>query len=260
MKSLLSLLLLLATFVKASPTFEGKLSVHGTDLIMQGYIPRSCLDYLRRGIRRTGLYVLFDHNGQVYRAFCDFSSEPPLSAWTLVMSWVTTKYQNKTNFKSRAFYDDAPVNEEIPNWEIYRQTLARMTNIRKHSTHWRATCNFQLRAGIIIYKDYLRGKFSDFDIMLQGAMGWCHRVEYINILGNAGGSGTTVRFWQYSGSYLLHIESYYDGCEFTPPPYPRLRAVDYFGYYGDGLNPEFTCSRDASSTTQWWFGGYLGEH
>jgi len=176
------------------------------------------------------------------------------------MSWVTAKYQNVTNFKSRTFYEDAPVNEEIPNWEIYRQTLARMTSIRKHSTHWRATCNFQLRAGATIYKDYLRGKFSDFDIMDPYSVGWCQRVEYINILGNAGGSGTTVRFWQYSGSYLLHIENYYEGCEFTPPPYPRLQVVDYFGYYGDGLNPEFTCSRNASSTTQWWFGGYLGEH
>ena len=227
---------------------------------MQGFIPRSCLDYLQRGIRRTGLYDLFDDNGQVYRAFCDFSSELPLSAWTLVMSWVTTKYQNTTNFKSRTFYENAPVNEEIPNWEIYRQTLARMTNIRKHSTHWRATCNFQLRAGIIIYKDYLRGKFSDFDIMLREAVGWCQRVEYINILGNAGGSGTTVRFWQYSGVFL-HIDSEDTGCEFIPPPYRTgLRAVDYFGYYGDELNPEFTCSRNASSTTQWWFGGYLGEH
>ena len=228
---------------------------------MQGFNPRSCLDYLQLGIRQNGLYVLFGQYGSVYRAFCDFSSEPPLSAWTLVMSWVTAKYNEMPNFKFRAFYDDAPINEQYPNWEKYRQTLLRMASISKYSTHWRATCNFPLRAGkAIIYKDYLRGKFSDFDIMVQQSVGsTCQRIEYINILGNAGGSGTTVRFKQYSGLCLLHINSYDRGCEYTPPPYPRLPRVDYFGYYGDGLNPEFTCSRNASSTTQWWFGGYL-EH
>ena len=226
---------------------------------MQGFNPRSCLDYLQLGIRQNGLYVLFaDTYGQIYRAFCDFSSEPPYSAWTLVMSWVTAKYKEMSNFKSKAFYEHAPINEEYPNWEKYRQNLGQMIDLRKLSTHWRATCNFPLRAGrAIIYKDYLRGKFSDFDIMVQQRSSKCQRIEYINILGNAGGNGTTVRFWQYSGTYLLHIDSYDSDCEYTPPPYPRVPRVDYFGYYGDGLNPEFTCSRKASSTTQWWFGGYL---
>ena len=218
--------------------------------------------YLQRGIRRTGIYWLYDHNGHLYQAFCDFTSEPYMSAWTLVMSWATTKYRNMPNFKSKAFYEDAPVNEALPSWEIYRQTLARMTTIRKQSIHWRATCDFQLRAGkAIIYKDYIRGKFSEFDIMLPKSVGpsKCQRVEYINILGNAGGSGTTVGFWQHNGNFFLHTDSHNTGCEFTPPPYKKLPRVDYFGYYGDGLNPEFTCSRNASSTTQWWFGGYLGE-
>ena len=177
------------------------------------------------------------------------------------MSWMTAKYKDLPHFKNRAFYEDAPINEETPNPEIYRQTLARMNSIRKHSTHWRATCNADRRPGTNIYKDYLRGKFSDFDIMLYegGGSSTCQPVEYINILGNFGGNGTTVGFWQSSGNYLLNIDSSDTGCEFLPSAYPRLPRVDYFGYYGDGLNPEFTCSQNVLCTTQWWFGGYLEE-
>ena len=228
---------------------------------MQGHVPRSCLDYLQHGIRQNGFYLIYDYDDQFYAAFCDLSSEPG-SAWALVMSWMTVKYKELPHFKNKAFYEDAPINEEIPNWEIYRQTLARMNSIRKHSTHWRATCNADGHPGTINYQDYLRGKFSDFDIMLYEAGGssTCQPVEYINILGNASGNGTTVGFWQSSGSYLLNIDSSDTGCEFHPSPHPRLPRVDYFGYYGDGLNPEFTCSRNAFSTTQWWFGRYLEEH
>jgi len=67
-------------------------------------------------------------------AFCDLSIEPG-SAWTLVISWVSEKYQDLPYFKNRAFFEDAPINEENPNTQIYRQTLARMNSIREHSTH-----------------------------------------------------------------------------------------------------------------------------
>ena len=135
-----------------------------------------------------------------------------------------------------------------------------MNSIRKYSTHWRATCNLgsDHYTEIFSYKDYLRGKFSDFNIMIYegGGLSTCQPVDYINILGNASGSGTTVGFWQSSGSYFLHIDSSDTGCDFLPLANPR---VDYFGYYGDGLSSEFRCSQYESYTTQWWFGGYLEE-
>ncbi|XP_068758965.1 uncharacterized protein [Montipora capricornis] len=256
MKSLL--LLLLLTFAKASPSFEGKLSLNSTNstTLKEGGIPRSCLYYLNQGIRQNGFYQLYDYNNQIYVAFCDLSNEPG-SAWTLVMSWMTEKYRGLPNFKSKVFYEDAPINEDSPNWQIYRQTYYQMYSIRQRSTHWRATCNVQEYTSTIDYQDYLRGKFSDFDIMNHDSVGSCQPVEYVNILGKVGGRGTTVGLWQYYNSYLLHIDSSDTGCEYIPFAVPR---VDYFGYYGNGMSSKFHCSQSLYSTTQWWFGGYLEEH
>ncbi|XP_068713670.1 uncharacterized protein [Montipora foliosa] len=249
MKSLL--LLLLLTFAKASPSFEGKLSLNSTNstMLMEGGIPRSCLYYLNQGILKNGFYQLYDYNNQIYVAFCDLSHEPG-SAWTLVMSWIT-KYKELPYFKNRAFYDDAPINEDNPNWNIYRQTYSQMNSIRQHSTHWRATCHIEYYG--LDYQDYLRGKFSDFDILNYEGHSTCQPVEYVNILGNASGRGTTVGFWQSSGKYCLHIDSSNTGCGYLPLEKP---LVDYFGYYGDGLSSTFRCSYEYSPT-QWWFGGYL---
>ena len=214
------------------------------------------MDYLKQGILKSGFYLLYDDDDQLYTALCDLSTEPG-SAWTLVMSWESEKYKDLPYFKNRALFEDAPINEENPNMQIYRQTLARMNSIREHSTHWRATCNVLRSTSRIDYQDYLRGKFSDFDVIYYEGGLSCQPVEYVNILGNVGGRGTTVGFWQRSGIYFLHIDSSNTGCEFLPLADPR---VDYFGYYGDGLSSEFRCSQYESSTTQWWFGGYLKEH
>ena len=224
----------------------------------EGYIPRSCLDYLKQSIPQNGFYLLYDDSNQLYTAFCDFSTEPG-SAWTLVMSWMTAKYKDLPSFKNSAFFEDAPINEETPNTAIYRQTSARMYSICLRSTHWRATCNVPIQPyrATIDYQDYLRGKFSDFDIFYFNGVSICEPVEYINILGNAGGSGATVGFWQYSGIYMLHIDSSNTRCEFEPFADP---LVDYFGYYGDGLSTEFSRSRYDSASTQWWFGGYIEDN
>lgn len=215
------------------------------------------MDYLKRGILKSGFYLLYDNDDQLYTAFCDLLSEPG-SAWTLVVSWVTAKYKELPYFKNKAFTEDAPINEDSPNFQIYRQTFDRMISIQEHSTHWRATCNVYQYTTRIDYQDYLRGKFSDFDIMYFTGTYTCQPVEYINILGNVGGSGTTVAFWQSSGTYFLHIDSSNTSCEYRP--IPETTRVDYFGYYGDGLSSEFSCSQSDYTTTQWWFGGYLEEH
>ena len=224
---------------------------------MEGYLPRSCLDYLQQGTLQSGFYLLCDDGGQLYTVVCDFSSEPG-SAWTLVMSWMSATYKDLPYFQSKAFNEDAPINENSPNFRIYRQTLARMNSIRDRSTHWRATCNVRQNPSPIDYQDYVRGKFSDFDIIdYEGGGLNCQTVEFVNILGNTSGSGTTVGFWQYSGSYMLHIDSSNTGCEFLPLANPR---VDFFGYYGDGMSSDFSCSQYDYSSTQWWFGGYLQEN
>ena len=127
----------------------------------------------------NGFYLLFDDRGQRYLAYCDLASEPG-AAWTLVMSWSRT-LKNLPQFQSKSFMQDAPVNENTPNWSAYRQTLARMKNIRGRSTHWRATCSFN-QAEAIDYRDYIRGKFRDLDIMAFSGKGGCFPVECVNVM------------------------------------------------------------------------------
>lgn len=210
------------------------------------------MDYLKRGFLQNGFYLLYDDDGQLYTVFCDLSSEPG-SAWTLVISWMTANYKDLLYFKYKVFNQDSPINENNPNFYIYRQTLDRMISIGNASTHWRATCSFEQIA--LDYRDYIRGKFSEFDIMRNYESGpSCQPVEYVNIRGNVAGSDNTAGFWQIPDTYFLHIDSSVSDCDFLPLADP---VVDFFGYYGDGLSSEFRCSRSEYDTTQWWFGGYL---
>ena len=215
----------------------------------------SCLDYLKNGNIENGFYVLLDFlDNTYYVAYCDLSSEPG-AAWTLVTSW-SLMYKDLPQFKSKAFTQDAPINNNTPNWNIYRQTLARMKTLRRESTHWRATCSFNLVEQKIDYRDYLRGKFSDFDIMAYLGHGKCISVDYVNIRGHAAGSGTTVRFWQKQNDAILHIDSNQpDSCDFKPNA-GSVPQEDNFGFYGK-INRNFRCTMGSDQTTNWWFGGYL---
>lgn len=224
---------------------------------------KSCLDYLNHGQSKSGFYPLWD-KGQRYLAFCDFASEPG-SAWTLVMSW-SLKHKNLPHFRNKVFMQDAPINHKTPNWEMYRQTLARMKSIRSRSTHWRATCWFNdyhygtsHYGSQFSYRDYLRGKFSDFDIMTWVGSGTCQPVDYVNIRGYSAYGGQTAQFWQAKDQYTLHIDSSQTRCDFKADV-GAAGSEDNFGYYGTvGMN--FRCTAYSSSyrTTQWWFGGYLDE-
>ncbi|XP_078349847.1 uncharacterized protein LOC144634687 [Oculina patagonica] len=223
-----------------------------------GFIARSCLDYLQHGKFENGFYWLFDDQDKQYVAYCDLSSEPG-AAWTLVMSW-NREYKGLPQFQTKAFIQDAPINHNTPNWYIYRQTLARMKSLRSRSTYWRATCSFNIMKEIN-YRDYLRGKFSDFDIMSFLGHGRCFPVDYVNIRGHAAGSGTTARFWQAQDTFTLHTDSYHTGsCIFRP----NAGAVsghgeDNFGFYGTVNQKNFRCTMGDTQTTNWWFGGYMAD-
>jgi len=177
------------------------------------------LDYLQQGTFENGFYWLFDASDQRYVAYCDLASEPG-AAWTLAMSWDITS-KDIPQFKCKAFRQDAPINYNTPNWYSYRQTLARMKSIRSRSTYWRATCSFDemqwsmSKMGTVSYRDYLRGKISNFDIMTYHGDGQCLPVDYVNIRGNAA-SATTTPFWQVRDRYALHIDSNHTDCAFRP--------------------------------------------
>ncbi len=220
-----------------------------------GFIARSCLDYLQHGKCENGFYWLFDDHEKRYAAYCDVASEPG-AAWTLVMSW-NREYKDLPQFRSKPFMQDAPINQNTPNWYIYRQTLARMKSLRSRSTYWRATCSFNIMKEIN-YRDYLRGKFSDFDIMSFLGHGHCKPVDYVNIRGHAAGSGTTARFWQVQNAYTLHTDSYSPGSCAVRPNAGSVPSEDNFGFYGN-VNRNFRCTMGDDQTTNWWFGGYMSD-
>ena len=227
---------------------------HGLEkLEMNGFVARSCLDYLQHGLYENGFYWLFDDANQRFVAYCDLTSEPG-AAWTLVMSW-SLRFKNLPQFRSKVLPQDAPINHRTPNWYSYRQTLARMKSIQSRSTFWRATCSFNQFG--VDYRDYIRGKFSQFNIMTWTGHSTCHPVDYISIRDHSAGAGTTAQFWQVKDTYTLTIDSSSARCEFKPNG-GAVPSEDNFGFY-DTINRNFRCTMTDDSTTQWWFGSYLAE-
>ena len=212
--------------------------------------PYSCLDYLKQGASKCGIYKLFESSSNSYPAYCDLQSESG-SAWTLVMSWSSVN-RNLHAFHKADLKNNVPVNENAQNWNLYRLSLARMKSLQSHSTHWRATCSYPTHG--VDFKDYVRGNFKDFNIVDYTGWGHCKRVEYINIRGHIG-IHLTARFWQRANHYFLNIDSSLTGCQFNPTA-GSVPGEDNFGHYAV-ISPKFRCTEKTNSSTQWWFGGHL---
>jgi len=212
--------------------------------------PRSCVDHLKNGANRCGYYKIYDTVGNGFTVYCDLETEPG-AAWTLVVSW-SLKNKGFSSFRSSPLSVNDPVNENSPNWFLYRLTSDRMKSLKHVSTHWRATCSFD-KYGINQYKDYVRGRFAAADILAYLGSGICLKTELVNIRGHIG-IHKTVRFWQVVNAYFLHTDSSLKGCQFDPTV-GSISSEDNFGYYNT-VNPKFTCTMNGDSTTQWWFGGY----
>ena len=103
------------------------------------------------------------------------------------------------------------------------------------------------------YRDYIRGKNTDFDLISYDGRGACKKVEYIDIRGNSG-MMITVPFWQ-SSEYTLHMDCEFKVCEFDCTP-GAVKTEDAFGFY-DYTNPAFRCTENQNGTTQIWFGDYV---
>lgn len=214
--------------------------------------PKSCVDYLRNGYKSNGYYQINAPNAagsSTITVYCDMNSEAG-AAWTLVMSF-TLENIKMHQFKKSPLQINAPVNENSPNWNLYRMSLSQMTHLKSQSTHWRATCSFPTYG--VDYIDYVRANFAQFDIMTFLGYGICKKVEYIDVRGHRC-AYCTSRWWQQINARNPHLVSSYTGCEFIA----RQGAVsgeDNFGLYSD-YNKKFRCSSGAQSTTNWWFGGY----
>lgn len=210
--------------------------------------PRSCLDYLRTGRRYSGFFNIFDEKGTSMVVYCDLTSEPK-AAWTLIMSERTPGFDL---FKRVPLFKDKAINESIPNWDAYRLSLFKMKQLRLLSSHWRITCSFQLDG--LVYRDYVRGKFADFDIIDFKRSRTCMSVEYVNVRGYSC-SNCQMPWWQ-DEKVMLHHDSSKPRCGYNASK-GAVTNEDNFGFY-TRFNPSFRCTESGrESTTNHWFGSYL---
>ena len=173
------------------------------------------------------------------------------AAWTLIESFAL-KNKGLDSIYKHPLQTNAPVNENSPNWNLYRMSLSQMNHLKSQSSHWRVTCSFP--AYRVDYTDYVRAKFADFDIMTFLGQGICKKVEYVNIRGHQCAQCTS-RWWQVVNLYAPHIDSSYTPCQFVPTK-GAVPSEDNFGFLFS-VNNKFRCTSSPSSTTNWWFGGYL---
>ncbi|XP_074611077.1 uncharacterized protein LOC141865662 [Acropora palmata] len=126
-----------------------------------------------------------------------------------------------------------------------------MNSTMSHSTHVRATCNFNTNG--LVTTDYLRGKTTELNILLL-KVGPCVTLEYINIRGHEGYNSSVMMTQE---TWHLHTDSHHGGndCPFNSAKSGSIggKGEDNFGYY-DITNPLHRCSSADDSTTQWWFG------
>ena len=172
----------------------------------------SCKEQLQKnGGNQSGVYELFDPaNMSMYEVFCDAISEKGF-VWTLIESF---SFRNNNEFADKAFYKEYPVNEEACTWTKFRLSWSRMITTAKRSTHVRATCNFNTEE--LKYRDYLRAKLHDIDVMRFKGRGACKKYEFISIRGyNC--SNCTAQFVQ-TDNWHAHTDSFYGPkirCQFT---------------------------------------------
>ena len=127
-----------------------------------------------------------------------------------------------------------------------------MNSTLSHSTHFRATCNFNTDE--LERRDYLRGKTTDLNILLLKSEP-CVKMEYINIRGYDC-YDCTAKMTQ-TINWHLHLDSYnVVPCQFTSARNDSVElpgGEDNFGFYNT-INSLHRCSRGNEATTQWWFG------
>jgi len=161
----------------------------------------------------------------------------------------------RNEIRSIPFMQNAPLNENSPNWELYRQTLTHMSQLSSLSTHVRATTSFDKYG--IDFTDYFRAKISDVNILTLLGSPTCKTVEYMNVRGNTV-TDLTVAFIQRDGASRinLHVDtSAKHGCHFDATS-GAVGSEDNFGIY-QSYNTNFRGSASQDSTTQFWFGGYI---
>ena len=144
------------------------------------------------------------------------------------------------------------MNQNSFTWNKFRLSWMTMNSTLSHSTHFRATCNFNTDG--LVKTDYLRAKTTELNILLLKG-GACVTSEYINIRGYD--CHNCLVYMIQHPTWHLHTDSHYGGsnCQFKSAQNGSIGGggEDNFGYYGV-VNPLHRCSSRNNSTTQWWFG------
>ena len=182
----------------------------------------SCKEQLENDRRsNSGVYQLLDpRNKSLYQVFCDFRSADSI-IWTLVESF---SFSYKLEFKKETFLNDYPVNQQAFTWKKFRLSWSRMKAIADYSTH--------------AHFNSLR----------------CKKFEFINIRDHEC-INCTAYFGQ-NKYWHAHIDSYHGiaNCQLKSiGARSHQGGEDNFGWY-QTVNPIHRCTRNDTSTTQWWFG------
>ncbi|XP_022804701.1 uncharacterized protein LOC111341920 [Stylophora pistillata] len=216
--------------------------------------PRSCKEARELTIKPASAYFCIkDNNGDMFKVYCDFTSEPGW-AWTLVMSESLENVGKP--FTRQALFTNEPMSPEVPNWEAYRLQLDRMKGLRSESTHWRITCSFD-PASLVNYRDYVRAKFKNFDLLTYVGDATCEHVDYINVHGHSCENCTAL--WYQSTGYILVHRSFDTRCDFGRAPgsiHSNGDSEQNFGRYVV-CNHNFRCTSNSSATTSYWFGSRI---
>ena len=176
----------------------------------------------------------------------------PGSAWTLVESFAL-KNKAIPAFSQRTLKINAPVLPKTPNWNRYRMSLSQMNDLKKQSTHWRVTCDFQAKP-VDIYRDYAVARFKNFDVMTFEGGNVCKLMKYMNVRGHQCAE-CTAGWFAYVNREGVHFDSTWTGCQFTPGG-GAVGSEDNFGFYSR-TNNKFRCTSSPDATTNFWFGGYF---
>lgn len=206
---------------------------------------------MRSGARSSGYYYIRDSGDNPIRVFCDLASEFGW-AWTLVMS---QSFRNRKiqQLMRVPLFSNAPLNVSSSNWEAYRLSLQTMEELRAESSHWRVTCNFP--TDVFDYRDYVKGNFSQVNLLSIDGHNVCKMVDYINVKGR-NCSHCTVAWWQDSAT-MFHHDLSLGNCFFeTFIKGNTVFNADYFGWY-ENIDSSFSCCIDGSSSTNYWFGAHI---
>ena len=212
--------------------------------------PTSCkqLQLEAKKPKNSTVYTLYDPASKsFYQTFCHFTSETGF-VWTLIESF---SLANNNHFKAHPFLKDYPVSQNSLKWNKFLLSLPIMNSTLSHSTHFRATCNFNTNGRVTT--DYLRAKTSDLNILQLSSLS-CVKMEYINVRGYDCYDCTALMIQGIN--WHLHTDSSLKACQFQSASNGSVKSEggeDNFGYYGT-FNTLHRCTSGDNATTQWWFG------